>query len=508
MLGVGCRVRHTNDADAKGTVRYIGPVEGRQGQWIGVEWDDRARGRHDGCVDGRRYFTCGRSAATFVRPSRLSPGITFVDALRRKYASGPAAKGAPAPEPGSGLEVEFVGEADVLAKQSQLHQLACVSVRASNVARVDDDIGQQCPSLIEVDLEDTLLDDWEHIARVTRQVPGIRELRLSKNALPSTIPPMGDAFARLEVLMLNAVDSAWTLILSLTGANCLPNLRELFLCDNAIDDAALASGGPLHHLPRLRKLDLSSNLISDWNQLHCLTDLPSLTDLCLDRNRLAQIPVDSRVTFPNLDTLSIFRNGFASIESFAGLLTATPALVSLRTNGNPFEDVVGIRVARSQFIGLLPRLTTLNRSEIGYRERQDAEIAFVQQAVLPGSTRHSALSTKYDIAPKPKPMPAATKTLQLTFRCVPPTSNTASNAATKNILPSMTVHLIAQLCRRLFGLKPSDPIDLYYQSAASSSSSSGPDRVLLDDPRQAIATYGICGPGDIIAHLHPGHCPK
>lgn len=185
-------------------------------------------------------------------------------------------------------------------------------------------------------------------------------------------------------------------------------------------------------------------------------------------------------------------------------------------SGGPLSVSVSVSVPRNTgadlwawtVIGLLPRLTTLNRSEIGYRERQDAEIAFVQQAVLPGSTRHSALSAKYDIAPKPKPMPAATKTLQLTFRCVPPTSTTASNAATKNILPSMTVHLIAQLCRRLFGLKPSDPIDLYYQSAASSSSSSGPDRVLLDDPRQAIATYGICGPGDITAHLHPGHCPK
>lgn len=79
-------------------------------------------------------------------------------------------------------------------------------------------------------MEDTLLDDWEHIARVTRQVPGIRELRLSKNALPSTIPPMGDAFARLEVLMLNAVDSAWTLV-----GTTLPICRTLELTESETD---------------------------------------------------------------------------------------------------------------------------------------------------------------------------------------------------------------------------------------------------------------------------------
>ena len=27
------------------------------GIWIGVEWDDERRGKHDGSHEGRRYFT-------------------------------------------------------------------------------------------------------------------------------------------------------------------------------------------------------------------------------------------------------------------------------------------------------------------------------------------------------------------------------------------------------------------------------------------------------------------
>ena len=39
-------------------VRYVGPVEGTKGDWLGVEWDDPSRGKHDGSHSGVRYFEC------------------------------------------------------------------------------------------------------------------------------------------------------------------------------------------------------------------------------------------------------------------------------------------------------------------------------------------------------------------------------------------------------------------------------------------------------------------
>lgn len=45
-------------ASALCTVRYIGPVEGTEKEWLGVEWDDTSRGKHDGEHKGVRYFTC------------------------------------------------------------------------------------------------------------------------------------------------------------------------------------------------------------------------------------------------------------------------------------------------------------------------------------------------------------------------------------------------------------------------------------------------------------------
>ncbi len=45
-------------SDVLCTVRYIGPVKGTEGEWLGVEWDDPGRGKHNGEREGVEYFEC------------------------------------------------------------------------------------------------------------------------------------------------------------------------------------------------------------------------------------------------------------------------------------------------------------------------------------------------------------------------------------------------------------------------------------------------------------------
>lgn len=52
-LRVGDRV---DVAGHRGTVRYIGDVVGTKGEWLGIEWDDPERGKHDGSHGGVQYF--------------------------------------------------------------------------------------------------------------------------------------------------------------------------------------------------------------------------------------------------------------------------------------------------------------------------------------------------------------------------------------------------------------------------------------------------------------------
>ena len=41
----------------RGTILFIGEVPPTRGTWLGVEWDDPTRGKHDGTHEGVKYFS-------------------------------------------------------------------------------------------------------------------------------------------------------------------------------------------------------------------------------------------------------------------------------------------------------------------------------------------------------------------------------------------------------------------------------------------------------------------
>ena len=75
----------------RATLRYLGELDGQQGEWAGLEWDDAARGKHDGVAGGRRYFATrgGAPSASFVRLPKLlesaDGGCSLLEALRERY---------------------------------------------------------------------------------------------------------------------------------------------------------------------------------------------------------------------------------------------------------------------------------------------------------------------------------------------------------------------------------------------------------------------------------------
>ncbi|CAM9598425.1 unnamed protein product [Choristocarpus tenellus] len=80
----------------RATVRYFGPVctaKDPVSPWIGVEFDDPTRGKHDGAVtksDGtvHRYFSCtAGGSGSFLKADKLNAGCTMVDALLQQYVA-------------------------------------------------------------------------------------------------------------------------------------------------------------------------------------------------------------------------------------------------------------------------------------------------------------------------------------------------------------------------------------------------------------------------------------
>lgn len=148
-------------AGEKATVRYVGPVEGQTGAWAGVEWDDAARGKHDGSAGGVAYFSVATpGAGSFVRLEKVHAGCSVEQALLARYA-GSGGGGAPGGGGGGGgsdaaaapqhahhaqayvltssqrkLFVQLVGEDAVAARQSRVDLLTSARLVGLGVSRV------------------------------------------------------------------------------------------------------------------------------------------------------------------------------------------------------------------------------------------------------------------------------------------------------------------------------------------------------------------------------------
>ncbi|XP_062371712.1 dynactin subunit 1a isoform X2 [Sardina pilchardus] len=66
---VGSRVEVIGKGE-RGTVAYVGATLFATGKWVGVILDE-AKGKNDGTVQGKRYFTCEDSHGIFVRQSQI-----------------------------------------------------------------------------------------------------------------------------------------------------------------------------------------------------------------------------------------------------------------------------------------------------------------------------------------------------------------------------------------------------------------------------------------------------
>ncbi|GAA6100748.1 tubulin-specific chaperone E [Tachysurus ichikawai] len=473
----------------RATVQYVGAVQPTPGLWLGVEWDNPKRGKHDGSYEGFRYFTCSYpTGGSFVRAKKVSFGMDYLSAVKQRYemeldeAIGEQVMI-------STKTVKMVGFESILEKQrmENLTEIALINCEVSGPGP-ENEVRINTPNVISLDMSGNLLSSWEVVVAITEQLEKLQVLCLSHNRLKISSNPsnMRHAFSQLRVLMLNSCAITWSQMLSC--APMWPQLEELFLNDNNITELKR----PVDVLQGLKVLDLSNNSLVQESLLQ-LSQLSRLETLNLCSTGLSVIQFSDTLigtktsAFPALKVLFLDNN---KISEWAVIneLEKLSALVQLTCKQNPLMDLENnCETTRQLLIARIGQLEILNKSQVLQEERRGAELDYCKKfgrawmqagghidpklnhpsaEFIAQHPRYLTLIQKYgapveDELKEQKPFALKDQLLTITFECP---VDTGRKSIQKKLPGSMIVQKVKGLLHRLLKL-PGAELHLSYTSS-------------------------------------------
>ncbi|XP_004578580.1 tubulin-specific chaperone E [Ochotona princeps] len=368
----------------RATVRFSGIVPPVAGLWLGVEWDNPNRGKHDGSHEGTVYFKCRHpTGGSFIRPNKVNFGTDFITAVKNQYVLEDGLEEDGKKEIVWGNKpVKTVGFDRLIKVKSQLSKLENACLQGCTISCAGDEgvIAKTCPNIKTLDLSENLLSSWEEVTRIAEQLQHLEVLILSRNKLrfPSDSPSLTGTFSMLKVLVLNRTEITWAEVLAC--ASGWPVLEELSL----ESDGIFISERPTNVLQTLKLLDLSSNQPMDENQLFLIAHLPRLEKLNLSNTGISSIHFpDAEIgcktsMFPSLQYLIVNDNPISQ-WSFINELDKLQSLHTLSCMRIPVvgvPDSKAAQTARQFIIAKIGQLKMLNRQEIEPGERHGAELDY------------------------------------------------------------------------------------------------------------------------------------
>lgn len=473
--------RRVSCGGERATVRYVGPVPPTKGVWLGVDWDNPERGKHDGVHEGVQYFTCSPGAGSFVRPSKVSFGVDFLSALEQFY----------------NIDVDEVLSEDISIsskklewdrlKERSFENLLSVLLNRSDVcgAGAEGVVRKTTPNVTWLDLSRTLIGRWDDVAAITEQMVALEGLQLSYNRLAPPPEPalLSPAFLRLTTLTLNGCALCWSQVLHC--APMWPQLEHLGLEENHI--CTITDPGP-DLLQTLKSLSLAHNPLDEASVLS-LSSLPRLEQLNLSQTGLTSLhftdsgpgPGEDTQMFASLKSLNLDNNNISEWR-VVNELRRLQALEQFSCKGNPLKSSDGNHQTVHQIlIAKLPRVSVLNRIKVQMDERRGAELDYIklfgeawlkaggQSQLSPDfitdHPRYQALIQKYgapDEEELKKPQPFALKN-QLLKICFVFPDDPDRKQMEKKLPASMEVQKVKGLLHRVLKV-PTTDLTLSYTS--------------------------------------------
>ena len=415
-----------NEKTAK--IKYVGPLKHKKDCnekeiWLGLEWEDKARGKHNGTVEGFEYFktTNGDNSGSLIKMTKVNVGQTFKGALGYKYNFYEEEGNDYHKDIDKALEkdnfivtdkkiinIELVGKEKAAKKFSEFEYMPCIDLNFSYINSLGNDLANILPRLKELSLSRTLLTKWSEMLDILIQFKNLNLLNFSENILifddkfDSEIKKFeeGTNKQHLNTLVLNKCDLDTYHLIKLSPIfTCLD---YLYLKDNKINPETYEKSEYKKFIeenisniekntPNLKYLSLEHNKINEFFFGYKIFKSPKLKYINLNQNIISDlIPEEKKEENDKL--MESFKRSMEHIlldynmfkkEDYSKIMIdlETLELKDIDILNNGFIDKIGIQKVKIEMIGRNPQLKILNNTTITKIMRRDAEKQYLVDCV-------------------------------------------------------------------------------------------------------------------------------
>jgi len=338
------------------TIKFLGSVPPFEGEWVGVEWDNEKRGKHNGSKNGIQYFTCkSQTGGSFVRRHKINYGVTFEEAFINNYCDDET------------IECR-------IDKTKRLNYLKVVSLDKKLVYSVGDitKVSKMISGVAELYLSGNLFTSCDHIEDIITQLPGLQTISLSENYFKwdEIADDKASLKPQLRTVLLNSCNLNWNKFIK----SCCywGKLSALSLRYNNINQIDC-----LHEcLLNISHLELSGNPINDWNNLKILNQLPRLQTLQVNDCGFSEVNIEDG-DFKFLKSIFISENKFEKLSVLNGL-NKLENLEEVLCLNNPLNKKHDSLTLIEMMIAKISRLQKANNQTVSEKLRADSELGYLK----------------------------------------------------------------------------------------------------------------------------------
>ena len=434
-----------------GTVKYHGPLLHQDDKqdpnqiWLGIQWDNATRGRHNGTVKGAEYFLCddGRDSGSLLKVDKVNFGINIYDGILMRYfhnqqqqTQEPAATTAESGEEKSenyvndkGIaveydqeayfetvrkfkkKVEFLGFDRIWKKINDLKNILELSLPGCKISDIgpDGSLQKLLPSVKNLSLEANLIYDWNQIFLIGRELKDLEQLSISNNILKLPQQDVQDlqriyvnsndtfineppktVFANLKTIILISMRLTWKQLNKVIAL--FLDVEDLVLCFNRFTDFEnLTYEGS--DFKNLKFLNLEGNELTNFDGVKKFGSAPNLEKLTLSQNKLKELGKFDG--FTQLNNVAIEDNEISEFYIFSQM-NCFPKLETIRVTKNPIYNKHSPLHIRQRAIAEIKNLKYINGSELKKYERKDCEIYYLRNTFQEFFTKTNQTAEKYD----------------------------------------------------------------------------------------------------------------